>query len=272
MSDFASLIGGSGDTIPIGQADPDLAFYYEVNSPGGGFFDLGALGDVFNSSGSTGNVTVFAGTGDDTATGGVGNDVFNMGAGDDSVNAGDGNNTVSGGLGEDTIFTGSGNDFVDGGAGDDNIQTGDGNDRAFGGDGDDLIAGGGGNDTIAGGTGDDNIAGGSGNDVLLGGSGNDFIVGGSGNDLMFGGTGDDTFFFDSNFGNDVIGDWNPGDEVWLASDINGSGIADASDVLPFVSSGGANVTLIQIGGDTIRIEGIDASVFTANINSIVRIV
>jgi len=47
--------------------------------------------DTIDASGSTGNVTMFAGTGSDTLTGGSGNDTFFTSTGNDTVTGGSGN-------------------------------------------------------------------------------------------------------------------------------------------------------------------------------------
>ena len=87
------------------------------------------------------------------------------------------------GGGDDTITAGTGlasliNLTLDGGAGDDRITGGDGNDTLIGGDGNDLITGGRGNDTAQLGTGDDTFVWnpGDGSDVVEGQAGTDTLV------------------------------------------------------------------------------------------------
>lgn len=277
MSDFASVIGGTpGDTIPIGQVDPDGAFAYFWNSGNDANIDMGAQGDIWDSRGSVANNTVAGGQSDDTFAGGTGNDLMSGQQGDDSIDGGDGNNTLAGGEGQDIVFGGAGNDFIDGGVGDDTVQAGAGNDMVFGSNGNDLIAGEAGQDSLYGGSGNDTLLGGADDDFLSGASGNDFLQGDGGNDTLFGGSGSDVFFFDSNFGNDVIKDIGSGDQIWLTSNINGSGITKASDVKAFLGGGvdggtGQPFTTITIGSDVIRIDNMDQATFEAQISTWVKI-
>lgn len=111
-----------------------------------------------------------------------------------------------------------------------------------------------------GGSGDDTLGGEDGDDLMFGQSGSDQLVGGAGNDTLWGGSDSDVFYFDSNFGQDVIKDLSAGDEIWLKADINGSGITDVSQLLDLVTGGtmgGKPFTEITIGSDKITIEGID---------------
>ncbi|MCU7935152.1 MAG: calcium-binding protein [Candidatus Thiodiazotropha sp. (ex Dulcina madagascariensis)] len=76
---------------------------------------------------------------------------------------------------------------------------------------DDAIDGGAGNDTIDGAAGSDQLYGGAGDDTLLGGGignddRNDVLVGGTGNNHLEGGAGDDIYRFQSDDGQDTIGD------------------------------------------------------------------
>lgn len=276
MSDFASVVGGTpGDTIPIASVDPDGAFAYFWNT-GTADLDLGAQGDAWDSQGSNANNTVAGGTGDDTMAAGAGSDLLTGQDGDDIIDAGAGDNTVAGGQGADTLLTGSGSDFVDGGVGNDVVQAGAGSDQIFGSDGDDSLAGEAGVDSLYGGSGNDTLLGGADDDYLSGASGNDFLSGDGGNDTLFGGSGTDVFFFDSNFGNDVIKDIGSGDQIWLTSNINNSGITSASDVTNFLGGGtdpgtGLPFTTITIGSDVIRIDNMDQSTFEANISTWVKI-
>ncbi len=275
MSDYASLIGGGSDTIPITGVDPNGSYAYFWSS-GDIFIDLGNGSDQWISSNTTGNETVLGGNGDDSIFSGTGDDVLGGGNGNDLISTAGGNNTISGGNGDDTLVGGGGNDLISGDNGNDSIAGGGGNDTLIGGNGDDQLFGGDGQDVLFGGSGNDTLWGGDGDDVLYGGSGNDFLVGGAGNDTLWGGSGNDVFFFDSNFGNDVIADLAAGDQIWLKADINGSGIASASDLVTqgLVSGGvenGKAYTLIQIGSDSIRIENMDAEAFKAAIATWVKI-
>ena len=88
-----------------------------------------------------------------------------------------------------------------------------------------------------GGSGDDTLGGEDGDDLMFGQSGCDQLVGGAGNDTLWGGSDSDVFYFDSNFGQDVIKDLSAGDEIWPKADINGSGITDVSQLLDLVTGG-----------------------------------
>ena len=144
-----------------------------------------------------------------------------------------------------------------------------------GGSGDDTLFGEGGNDTLFGGSGADALFGGQGDDSLVGGGGADTLDGGAGDDTLFSGFGADVFAFDDGFGQDVIQDFKPGDKLQLAADLNGTGIADAGDVIPMVTggttAGGTKFTVITIGNDTIRLEKVDHSDFISNINDWVQV-
>lgn len=121
--------------------------------------------------------------------------------------------------------------------------------------------------------GNDTIDGGADNDLIYGGFGNDWITGGAGNDTISqtANDGADKFFFDSNFGNDVITNFGNGDEIWLKANLNGSGITSANQVTSHVTDGTVGYTLITIGSDSIRIEGISAADFKAAISTWVKI-
>jgi Ca2+-binding RTX toxin-like protein len=244
---------------------------------------MGAQGDAFDGQSATGQTTVFGGSGNDTIATNDQSGVVSGQQGDDSIDASGGANTVpggdkavSGGQGFDTVVGGGGNDFLDGAQGNDSILAGSGGDRVFGGEGNDYLAGEAGKDSLYGGTGNDTLLGGADDDMLSGSTGNDYLSGDGGNDTMFGGTGNDVFFFDSNFGNDVIRDLGNGDQIWLKADLNGSGIAKASDVKAFLQGGtdpgtGMVYTEIKIGADVIRIDGMDQATFEQQIATWVKI-
>jgi hypothetical protein len=161
--------------------------------------------------------------------------------------------------GPDTIITGPGDDFVQALGGDDLVQLGGGNDVAFGGPGTDFLYGEDGNDTLIGGTGDDFLFGGAGNDNLRGGTGEDVLEAGSGNDTMTGGADGDTFLYKTaDIGNDVIRDFNPGEDVLDVRSITGLTLGD----LEIVKDG--NDTLIRakenhesVFEGTIRLRNVD---------------
>ena len=72
---------------------------------------------------------------------------------------------------------------------------------------DTYLNGGKGNDQLYGANGNDTLIGGDGNDRIYGGAGNDVLTGGTGNDYLEGGAGSDIYIFGSNFGHDVINNY-----------------------------------------------------------------
>ena len=145
------------------------------------------------------------------------------------------NVTVTGVADGIVTFGGNGNDFILGTAGED---------RLFGDNGDDRLDGLAGHDRLDGGRGDD---------VLNGGVGIDLLIGGQGNDTLTGGAGVDTFRFEAKSGNDVILDFNIGqDKLSFAADtgMRSSQIVDANrdgvaDLL-IALNGGGSVTLYGV--------------------------
>ena len=102
---------------------------------------------------------------------------------------------ISGQIGNDRLFGNQGNDILNGGAG---------NDQLWGGDDSDVLMGGSDNDMLSGCKGEDN---------LHGGEGKDRLVGGAADDIMAGGSGPDTFIFRAGYGDDVITDFDPEEDI-----------------------------------------------------------
>ena len=291
MSDYASIIGGTpGDTLLGDAVGPAQDAYYRIEAADVFVDRFASSGDsLVDASRNSNPVRIELGSGSDTVTGGTGNDTVWAGAGDDTVSGNGGNNTISGAGGNDLIVsadandslsgtvTGEGNDSLLGGSGDDTIRAGFGDDYVSGGAGADSLRGDAGNDSLLGGSGDDLLYGQDGTDLLMGGSGADLLMGGAGNDALFGGSGRDVFAFDSGFGQDVISDFGSGDQINLARDLNGTGIASAADLvrLNMVSGGttaaGTKFTVIAIGGDTIRLERMDHNEFISQISDLVKV-
>lgn len=102
------------------------------------------------------------------------------------------------------------------------------------------VLGTGNSDTLFGGKGHDILSGDSGDDTLSGGAGFDALIGGGGDDLLMGGANSDRFIFSSRgFGIDQIVDFTTGDRI----DMRGLGIADVSQLSPFMTQVGANVEI-----------------------------
>ncbi|QOZ68735.1 beta strand repeat-containing protein [Bradyrhizobium arachidis] len=174
-----TLDGGSGDNQLFGEAGNDLMIW----NPGGGtnLFEGGDGIDTAQVNGSNDSETFtivangtrvrFDGTGAAPFSLDIGtteNLVLHAGGGDDVITAGNG-------LAPLISLT------LDGGAGNDRITGGDGNDLLIGGSGDDIVNGGRGNDVAQLGSGDDTF-------IWNPGDGSDTVEGGSGNDkLLFNG-------------------------------------------------------------------------------------
>ena len=279
MSDYASIIGGNpNDTMPGESVGRNQDAYYYIQSEDVFLDRFGSSGDsIVDATDNTSGVRVELGSGSDTVTGGSGGDSIWAGADDDTVDGGAGNNTISGAAGDDLLVAGAGNDSFTGGEGSDTIRAGAGDDYASGGSGADSIRGDEGNDTLLGGSGDDSLYGQDGADMLFGGSGRDLMMGGAGDDTLYGGSGRDVFAFDSGFGQDVIGDFGPGDQINLARNLNGTGINAPADLVTMgmVSGGttatGTKFTVITIGADTIRLEKVDPNDFINQIGTWVQV-
>ena len=170
-----TLTGGAGNDQVFGEAGDDSMIW----NPGDGsdLFEGGEGNDTAEVNGGNGAET-FSIVANGTRVrfdrispapffldiGTTENLVINAGGGDDTITAGNG-------LASLIQLT------IDGGAGNDSITGGDGNDTLIGGDGDDLIAGGRGNDNALLGTGNDTFTWnpGDGSDVVDGGDGFDTL-------------------------------------------------------------------------------------------------
>ncbi len=171
-----TLDGGTGNDQIFGQAGDDRMIW----NPGGGsdLFEGGDGNDTAEVNGGNGAET-FTITANGTRVrfdrvtpgpfsldiGTTENLVLNAGGGDDVITAGNGlagliQLTLNGGDGNDTITGGDGNDIINGDAGNDTIIGGRGNDQLSGGAGDDTFV-------WNPGDGSDTVDGGSGNDTML---------------------------------------------------------------------------------------------------------
>lgn len=88
-----------------------------------------------------------------------------------------------------------------------------GDDTLIGNGGSDSLSGNAGNDNFNGGAGDDLLYGGKGNDTLIGGEGNDTLSGDLGTDSLVGGNGRDIFALRPGGGEDVISDFQQGQDL-----------------------------------------------------------
>jgi Ca2+-binding RTX toxin-like protein len=117
----------------------------------------------------------------------------------------------------------------------------------------DEIYGKGGRDQVKGGKGGDLISADGGNDQLNGGKGGDEINGGWDNDTMTGGAGNDVFAFASDFGDDVIRDFRPGQDKIAFDDAVFSSFESVMSAAE-KSRGGV---LISSGHDSIFLKKVD---------------
>lgn len=193
----------------------------------------------------------WGGTGNDTIKGGDDADHLFGGWGDDRIDGGEGQDLIKGGLGHDTINGGRDDDILIGGAGDDQVTGADGGDLLEGNDGDDTLNGGSGEDFLSGGDGDDSIEGGSGDDV---------IVGGWGNDTLRGGGGKDDFHLGDFDGNDVILNFQRGqDQIYFT-------VSDPLDFQSLLASAvyaDGNTTLTYFQGATVTLVGLSPGQLSA---------
>ena len=220
---------------------------------------------------------VFIGTNSDNIIkGSDGNDTINGLAGNDTIDGGAGNDIIYGGPGDDIINDGNGDDIVDAGEGID-TYTREFNDNNWiahidlkneglfspsfpgikddefknfenvnlKGSADTIVTGNDKDNVISTGTGADKLYGEGGNDILTGGAGNDTMTGGSGDDRVTGGSGADTFKFGSNFGNDIITDFENGID---SLDYNGNVTvgASADNHKMYIFEDGSTITLLDV--------------------------
>ena len=196
----------------------------------------------------------------------------------DTTAAGSRRDYIEAAGGADTVNSAGGNDSIHAGSGHDLVYAGSGNDQAFGDAGRDTIYGGSGNDLIQGGSENDALFGESSRDTMLGGQGEDFLAGGAGNDVLTGdGAGfaakEDTFYYDSNFGDDVITDFDlDRDVLEIKGGINASGINDPADLIPLVTEVHGNAVIAFSNGDSITLEGVSRDDLLADLDQVIRIV
>ena len=171
-ADNEVLVGGKGNDVLVGSADPN-----------------GNFRDTFNPNnrlfGGDGNDTIRGLDGNDTLDGGLGADVFEGGDGVDVADYSKRSESLVirlDGLANDGKYakkSGSEGDNVTGDV--ENVWGGSGWDAIFGDARANVLSGGAGNDTIRGGDGNDSITGGAGTDQLFGEGGDDVIIA---NDLV----------------------------------------------------------------------------------------
>ncbi|MGY8705440.1 calcium-binding protein [Bradyrhizobium sp. 18BD] len=174
-----TLDGGSGDNQLFGEAGNDLMIW----NPGGGsnVFEGGDGNDTAQVNGSNDPETFsITANGTRVRLDGTGAAPFSLDIGTTEnlvLHAGGGDDVITAGNGLASLISLT----LDGGAGNDTITGGDGNDLLIGGSGNDIVNGGRGNDVAQLGSGDDTF-------IWNPGDGSDTVEGGSGNDkLLFNG-------------------------------------------------------------------------------------
>ena len=214
-----------------------------------------------------GGDNLLTGTGaDDTLSGLNGDDTLEGGDGDDLIRGGKDDDVLYGGAGEDILRGQSHGDVLYGGEDDDNVKGGGGNDTLYGDSGNDFLKGGSRKDVVYGGEGndklfgnsfDDTLDGGDGNDKLNAGGENDILIGGAGDDTLKGGAGEDVFVFDTGHGDDLVNDFDAGDDTLQLSAALADG-ASAADIAASATVTG-NGVLIDFGDSSILLRGLTAT-------------
>ncbi|MFC4346915.1 beta strand repeat-containing protein [Kordiimonas lipolytica] len=226
-------------------------------------------------------MSIRGGSGDETLTGGNSGDTLRGGDGDDSVSGNEGDDVIWAGRGDsgnDRLAGGAGADTIGGGGGNDFIEGSDGSDLLYGGQGDDTIYatshnnengdlstniawGGPGNDLLLGGLGNDTLGGGVGSDTVNGGAGDDVIWASAGDDMLSGGAGADTFIFVATSGDDVITDFDLGEDT-LNLTFAGTGFTSVASVQAAATAVNGGI-LIDLGdAGSVFLEGLDAADLT----------
>lgn len=226
---------GAGEHVADGGGDNDALQFFD-NFGGGNFPGFTYSLDDQGAVAPTGQGTILA-TGFENLGGGGGSDEL----------TGDGLANILAGHGDgDELWGGGGNDTLYG-------------DGVFV-----AVEGGGygielayspGDDILHGGADDDALYGQVGEDQLFGDDGSDFIDGGTGNDELTGGSGADTFFFGPDSGDDIVLDFEIGqDEIQFDDSL---AVVNMGDLL--IEDGASGAVISWGTGDSITLEGIAAA-------------
>lgn len=286
-----TLDGGSGDNQLFGQAGDDLMIW----NPGGGtnLFEGGDGNDTAQINGSNASETfTITANGTRVRLDGTGVAPFSLDIGTTEnlvVHAGDGDDVITAGNGLGSLISLT----LDGGAGNDTITGGDGNDTITGGSGNDIVNGGRGNDVAQLGSGDDTF-------TWNPGDGSDTVEGGSGNDkLLFNGANiNETINISANggrvrFTRDIANitmdldsieqiefDARGGADNIIVGDLSGTGVKQvivdlgavpggtqgdgAADTVTVNATGGNEKIQVTAGGTTVTVTGLPEVVTIAN--------
>jgi Ca2+-binding RTX toxin-like protein len=236
--------------------------------------------------------TIFGGRGSDFIVGNGGDDYLDGGITSEDAGGVDGADTIYGGFGNDEIIGSAGSDLLYGQLGDDTIE-GSGNtsgaaetNTIYGGTGNDLIYGDSRSNTDAevdyydpsedpdaapdsypeNNPFHDLLFGEEGDDTIYGGDGNDTIDAGAGNDVLHGNLGNDTFVFNTNYGVNIIHNFNPTyDTISIAANTNGLNLTAADIVARAVQTdGGLAIDLSNNGQTTVIVFNTYTHLFNPN--------
>ncbi|MDY7022733.1 MAG: Ig-like domain-containing protein, partial [Cyanobacteriota bacterium] len=227
LPNATTVQGTAEDDIQLGSEDSDI-----IRSSSGNDVQFGLESDD-NLYGEEGNDTIFGNQQNDFIEGGEGTDLLFGGQDDDTLRGQAGNDTLFGNLGEDWLYGDANNDLI------------------LGNQDNDRLRGGEGNDTLHGGRDHDDLRGGEGDDVLSSDEGDDTLVGGLGADTMTGGEGDDLFVVFGNEADNVIEDFQLGQDRIVLS----GGLTFAQLELSDGGNGNTNISfndrsLITVNGVT----------------------
>lgn len=274
------LFGDDGDDVIFGSGNNDIlvggngadliaggGFDFDNFATGGSAFFAGSPTDslehVVESFYVDGNDIIWGDNQADSPDNINNSDVIFAGFGHDEVYGEEGDDLI---FGDNLIFGSAvsinlflpynnqfhyihdGDDYLDGGKGNDEIAGQGGSDILYGREGDDrLFADGSAYQVGDPDVGNNFLDGGEGDDLLVGAEGDDYLIGGQHNDILIGLNGADTFAFSlaSNFGHDVIVDFDANDSIAF-TDV----IGDAFDYI-------LGIGLIDYFGDSVA----DATIF-----------
>lgn len=238
--------GGKGNDTISGDKLADELYGEDGNDVISG----GSGGDIV--SGGRGNDKLRGGAGDDTVLGGQGDDVIRGDGGSDMLYGDKGNDKITGGSKASLLYGGEGRDTLKGGRDSDRLWGDDGNDILIGNDGNDWLDGGLGKDLLKGGEGFDVLRGGDDNDKLFGNNGNDSLYSGDGNDIENGGDGDDQFY-DSEGNDKMTGGAGADDFIFNNTDFGHDVITDFEFGVDTINMGIA-ARALDVLGDHIAVQ------------------
>ncbi|MVA71406.1 hypothetical protein GOZ81_09995 [Agrobacterium vitis] len=270
------LDGGAGsDTANYSDSTEGVIINLVTGQTAGGSAEGDVLVSIENVTGSGEADYLTGNDGSNVLSGGEGDDHLIGGGGDDLLNAGSGANILDGGDGSDTASYAdssvgisaslSGDAGVGGSAEGDvliSIEALEGSfyaDTLSGSGYADVLKGGEDADTLFGLEGDDSLHGDGGDDVLYADAGDDTLAGGEGDDALYGGEGSDVFVYSSNYGNDVIFDFDSSADT---IDLTDMGFATVSDAAAYATEIEDGVLFTFSNVDTLTVHGLNYASLT----------